>query len=72
MTGRQEELPLSFPWLFLVKVIKARSQHNRTKWVAVPSEEGGYHSGQVSTEHLHGGGQYMSLAVDSGKRITVP
>lgn len=38
-----------------MKVIKARSQRNRTKWVAVPSEEGGYHSGQVSTEHLHGG-----------------
>lgn len=55
MAGRQEQLPLSFPCLFLVKVIKARSQRNRTKWVAVASGEGGSHSGQASTKHLCGG-----------------
>lgn len=61
MTGRQKELPLSLPCLFLVKVIKARSQRNRSRWVTVPSEEGGYHSGQASTEHLHGVGTVCEL-----------
>ena len=62
------------PSLFLMKVIKAQSKRNGRKRAAVPSGEGGSRSGEVSAEHLHGGrggGQYVSLGVDSGDRRTV-